>query len=171
MSLTIREAIPADIPALADLHVRTWNATYPDVEKQPTFTIRERQWKEAFRVTDGSWFAFVVEREDGEILGRVVPTAAGWQATTVFGAPLGAVTSREEAVATLHAMGLSSLAEPWWARPVGRPGWQRAHLMEVRPDRVRLRWADPLAEQPASGQWFDIDDLDLSYARPRACRK
>lgn len=112
-----------------------------------------------------------VEREDGEILGRVVPTAAGWQATTVFGAPLGAVTSREEAVATLHATGLSSLAEPWWARPVGRPGWQRAHLMEVRPDRVRLRWADPLAEQPASGQWFDIDDLDLSYDRPRACRK
>jgi ribosomal protein S18 acetylase RimI-like enzyme len=62
MSFTIREATAADIPALADLHVRTWNATYPDVAKPPTYEIRERQWREAFRVTDGSWFCFVVAR-------------------------------------------------------------------------------------------------------------
>ncbi|MEV0668578.1 amidohydrolase family protein [Actinomadura luteofluorescens] len=107
-----------------------------------------------------------VEREDGELLGQVVPTAAGWQAATVFGAPLGEVTTREEAVETLHVMGLSSLAEPWWARPVEQTQWRRAHLLEVRPDRVRLRWADPLAEQPAPGQWFDLDDLDLSHDGP-----
>ncbi|WP_202805902.1 amidohydrolase family protein [Actinopolymorpha alba] len=107
-----------------------------------------------------------VVREDGEPLGQVVPTAGGWQAATVFGAPLGEVTSREEAVETLHATGLARLAEPWWARPVGQPQWSRAHLTEVRPDRVRLRWDDPMAEQPASGQWFDIDDLDLSHDRP-----
>jgi hypothetical protein len=60
-------------------------------------------------------------------------------------------------------MGLSCLVEPWWARPAGETRWRRAHLVEVHPDRVRLRWADPMTEQPSSGQWFDIDDIDLSY--------
>jgi ribosomal protein S18 acetylase RimI-like enzyme len=69
MSLHIREATAADIPALADLHVRTWNATYPDVQKTPTYEIRERQWRESFAVTDGSWFCFVVEGPDGELVG------------------------------------------------------------------------------------------------------
>ena len=69
MSLIIREAIASDIPALADLHVRTWNATYPEVQKKPTYEIRERQWREAFEVTDGSWFCFVVEGPNGELVG------------------------------------------------------------------------------------------------------
>jgi ribosomal protein S18 acetylase RimI-like enzyme len=69
MSFIIREAIAADIPALADLHVQTWNATYPDVKKKPTYAIRERQWREAFAVADGSWFCFVVEGPNGELVG------------------------------------------------------------------------------------------------------
>jgi ribosomal protein S18 acetylase RimI-like enzyme len=69
MSLIIREATTADIPALADLHVKTWNATYPEVLKKPTYEIRERQWHEAFEVTDGSWFCFVVEGRNGELVG------------------------------------------------------------------------------------------------------
>jgi ribosomal protein S18 acetylase RimI-like enzyme len=69
MSLVIREANAADISALADLHVRTWNATYPEVEKKPSYEIRERQWRAAFEVTDGSWFCFVVEDETGELVG------------------------------------------------------------------------------------------------------
>ncbi|GAB3957752.1 amidohydrolase family protein [Actinoallomurus acanthiterrae] len=107
-----------------------------------------------------------VVRDDGEPLGRLVPAAGGWQAMTVFGAPLGEVTSREEARETLLTTGLSCLAEPWWARPVDETPWRQARLLEVRPDRVRLRWTDPMAEQPASGQWFDLDDVDLSYTRP-----
>jgi GNAT superfamily N-acetyltransferase len=35
----------------------------------PTFEIRERQWREAFEVTDGSWFCFVVEGANGELIG------------------------------------------------------------------------------------------------------
>jgi ribosomal protein S18 acetylase RimI-like enzyme len=69
MSLTIREAIAADLSALADLHVRTWNATYPEVQKKPTYEIRERQWRQVFEVTDGSWFCFVVEGPNGELVG------------------------------------------------------------------------------------------------------
>jgi ribosomal protein S18 acetylase RimI-like enzyme len=69
MSLMIREATAADIPALAELHVKTWNATYPDVQKKPTYEIRERQWREAFEVTDGSWFCLVIEDQSGELVG------------------------------------------------------------------------------------------------------
>jgi ribosomal protein S18 acetylase RimI-like enzyme len=69
MSLSIREATAADIPALADLHVRTWNATYPHVLKKPTYEIRERQWRQSFAVTDGSAFCFVVEVPRGELVG------------------------------------------------------------------------------------------------------
>ena len=65
MPVIIRETTAADIPALTDLHVKTWNATYPDVPKKPTYEIRERQWRQAFEVMDGSWFCFVVEGPNG----------------------------------------------------------------------------------------------------------
>ena len=68
-SLAIREATADDIPALARLHVVTWNDTYPGVRSPPTYEVRERQWREAFAADDGSWFCFVVERDDGELVG------------------------------------------------------------------------------------------------------
>ncbi|MFC5186654.1 amidohydrolase family protein [Actinomadura harenae] len=107
-----------------------------------------------------------VTREDGEPLGRIVPSAGGWQAMTIFGAPLGETSDREAAREILQVNGLSSLAEPWWARPMDEPSWREARLLEVRPDRVRVRWTDPLAEQPASGRWFELDDIDLARTRP-----
>lgn len=69
MSFTIREATVADLPELAQLHVSTWNETYPNHEPKPTYAIRERQWRETFAKTDGSWFAFVVVAPDGELVG------------------------------------------------------------------------------------------------------
>ena len=69
MSFIIREATAADIPALADLHVKTFNQTHGEVLKKPTYEIRERQWREAFEVTDGSWFCFVIEGSNGELVG------------------------------------------------------------------------------------------------------
>jgi ribosomal protein S18 acetylase RimI-like enzyme len=69
-SLVIREASAADIPALARLHVTTWNATYaPLLLNGPSVAIREHQWREAFAKNDGSWFCFVVARPDGELVG------------------------------------------------------------------------------------------------------
>ena len=64
----IRDATPADIPALADLHVRTWNETYPGVASPPAYELRERQWREAFAST-AWWFCLVVEDGDGELIG------------------------------------------------------------------------------------------------------
>jgi GNAT superfamily N-acetyltransferase len=69
-SLAIREATAADVPALARLHVTTWNATYaPLLMKGPGCGIRESQWRGAFAKNDGSWFCFVVQRPDGELVG------------------------------------------------------------------------------------------------------
>ncbi len=66
----IREANAADIPALAQLHVTTWNATYaPMLMNGPAVGVREKQWREAFAKQDGSWFCFVVENASGELVG------------------------------------------------------------------------------------------------------
>jgi L-amino acid N-acyltransferase YncA len=69
-SLIIREATAADVPALARLHVETWNATYaPLLMKGPDYALRERQWREAFGENDRSWFCLVVQRPDGRLVG------------------------------------------------------------------------------------------------------
>jgi L-amino acid N-acyltransferase YncA len=78
-SLAIREAVPEDLPALAALHVKTWADTYPDVKQPPSYAVRERQWREKFQVTDGSWFCFVVANPKGELIGfakGVMPSSA-----------------------------------------------------------------------------------------------
>ena len=66
----IRDATPADIPALAKLHVTTWNATYaPLGMRGPSVSIREGQWRETFAKTDGNWFCLVAENARGELVG------------------------------------------------------------------------------------------------------
>ena len=64
----IRDATAADIPALADLHVMTWNETYPGVASPPSYGLRERQWREAFASSEW-WFCLVIEDGDGRLIG------------------------------------------------------------------------------------------------------
>ena len=69
MSFHVRNATTDDIPALAQLHVQTFNETHRGGRPGgPSYELRERQWREAFTVTDGSWFCFVVEDYDGELV-------------------------------------------------------------------------------------------------------
>jgi imidazolonepropionase-like amidohydrolase len=105
-------------------------------------------------------------RDDGELLGRIVPTSGGWQAKTIFGAPLGGVTTREDALKTARECGLSSLAKPWWMRPLDETAWREVQLMEVQPDRVRARYTDRMIDQPPAGQWFTLDDVELRSDLP-----
>jgi ribosomal protein S18 acetylase RimI-like enzyme len=66
----IREAREADVPALAALHVRTFNETHRGgLPGGPPCELRERQWREAFERQDGSWFCYVIEDRDGELVG------------------------------------------------------------------------------------------------------
>ena len=69
MSFRIRDASTDDVHALAKLHVQTFNETHRGGRSGgPSYALRERQWREAFAVTDGSWFCFVVEDDDGELV-------------------------------------------------------------------------------------------------------
>jgi ribosomal protein S18 acetylase RimI-like enzyme len=69
MAFRIRNATTDDIPALADLHVWTFIETHRGGRPGgPSYELRERQWREAFTVTDGSWFCFVVEDDAGELV-------------------------------------------------------------------------------------------------------
>ncbi len=66
--LIIREAEVDDIPKLAALHVKTWNATYFPTMGPPV-EVREWQWVKRFATDDGTWFCFVIERPDSELVG------------------------------------------------------------------------------------------------------
>jgi GNAT superfamily N-acetyltransferase len=68
-SVVIRDATPQDVPALAHLHVKTWRDTYWPVINPPTYQLRERQWREQFNKSDGSWFCLVVENRAGALVG------------------------------------------------------------------------------------------------------
>jgi ribosomal protein S18 acetylase RimI-like enzyme len=69
LSLMIREARIDDIPALAALHVKAWSETYWTTLSPPAFKIREYQWQQQFKITDGSWFCFVVENKNSQLVG------------------------------------------------------------------------------------------------------
>lgn len=70
MAFRIREAREDDVPALARLHVQTFNETHRGGRTGgPPCELREGQWREAFAVRDGSWFCFVVEDDAGELIG------------------------------------------------------------------------------------------------------
>jgi len=66
----VREATSADVPAIARLHVQTFDETHVRPGgKGPAYELREYQWREAFQDTAGSWFCFVIENENGDLIG------------------------------------------------------------------------------------------------------
>jgi L-amino acid N-acyltransferase YncA len=66
----IREATSADVPALARLHVTTFNETHASVRMNgPAYEVREYQWRQAFESADGGWFCFVIEDPNGDLIG------------------------------------------------------------------------------------------------------
>lgn len=70
MPFHLRDATDADVPALAALHVQTFNETHRGGRPGgPSFEIRERQWRDAFAVKDGSWFCLVIEDNAGQLIG------------------------------------------------------------------------------------------------------
>ncbi|HKS06620.1 MAG TPA: GNAT family N-acetyltransferase [Gemmatimonadaceae bacterium] len=73
MSFTIREATSDDIPALARLHVKTFNQTHTFLGiGGPSYELRASQYRALFAKTDGSWFCFVAADADGELVGFAV---------------------------------------------------------------------------------------------------
>jgi GNAT superfamily N-acetyltransferase len=68
-SYHIREATEEDIPALSTVHVKAWADTYFLNKNPPNYSIRSRQWTEAFRNNDGSWFCYIAVNSQGDIIG------------------------------------------------------------------------------------------------------
>jgi ribosomal protein S18 acetylase RimI-like enzyme len=67
-SITLREAVTADIPALAELHVTTWNATYR-TSRGPSVATREAQWRQVFARENRRDFVLVLEDRDRRLIG------------------------------------------------------------------------------------------------------
>lgn len=67
-AIVFRDAVAADIPALADLHVTTWNATY-NTTRGPTAAIRAWQWNQVFANEQRRDFVLVLEDRNGRLIG------------------------------------------------------------------------------------------------------
>lgn len=109
----------------------------------------------------------IYREHDGEILGYLRREGAAWQPVTVFGGVLAGPTSREEAEHILRCDGLSSLGDIWWVQD-GPDGFKQALIQEARPDRLRIRWADPLADQTPHGHWIDPRAVRVERYPPKA---
>ena len=104
--------------------------------------------------------------EPGELVGVLLPAEHGrWVPATVFGAALGPAVDEALAESLVREHGLSSLAERWWVRTAREP-WREAWLLEVKADRVRLRWSDPMLMEPGPGEWVVLGEAEIRRHRP-----
>jgi GNAT superfamily N-acetyltransferase len=67
-SIVFRDAVMTNIPALAELHVTTWNATY-NTSRGPTIATRTCQWNEIFAKENRRDFVLVLEDRNGRLIG------------------------------------------------------------------------------------------------------
>jgi GNAT superfamily N-acetyltransferase len=67
-SIIFRDAVAADIPALAELHVTTWNATY-NTTRGPSVATRTSQWNQVFAKESRRDFVLVLEDPNGRLIG------------------------------------------------------------------------------------------------------
>ena len=67
-SIIFRDAVAADIPALAELHVTTWNATY-NTSQGPSIATRTAQWDQVFAQQIRRDFVLVLEDRNGRLIG------------------------------------------------------------------------------------------------------
>jgi L-amino acid N-acyltransferase YncA len=66
----LRDVTPADVPALARLHVQTFTETHRGGRPGgPTIELRESQWREIVTRAGGTSFCFVVVDDAGDLIG------------------------------------------------------------------------------------------------------
>ena len=69
MTFKLRELTINDVPALAALHVETFNETHGKHPDGPTVELRQYQWQQLFQEKDKNWFCIVIESEHGKLIG------------------------------------------------------------------------------------------------------
>ena len=67
--IIIRFAEQRDVPALAALHVETFHETHGKYPGSPDIVLRLNQWKKMFAENDGSWFCYVLEDSEKNLIG------------------------------------------------------------------------------------------------------
>ena len=91
-SLVVREATVEDVPALAHLHVTTFNATHGrPFGHRPTFELREAQWTEKFAQRNAGWFCFVTQDAEGNLVGFATGHAYDHPDQPAFSGQLGKI--------------------------------------------------------------------------------
>ena len=112
--MTVRRAQPADARAIADVHVRTWQAAYrhafPD-EVLDTLSVDERETRWRQSLEEG--YAVCVAESDGAIVGF---SAAGPSRTEEDAGELYAIYVLPEAWGTRAAPELMAAAKEWFAQ-------------------------------------------------------
>ncbi|MEO5743803.1 MAG: hypothetical protein ABIQ53_04325 [Terracoccus sp.] len=103
-----------------------------------------------------------IRRDDNELVGLLRCEGEQWRPVTVFGASLAEPTDAAHAETVARERGLSSLADRWLATIDGEI--TEVWLLEVRPDRVRLRRHEPMATQSGHGEWHEVAALGLRLA-------
>jgi len=69
-ALTMRDATPADLDRLAQLHVDTFNETHVGpLGRGPTFELRQAQWREKLAELHATNFVIVIETPEKELVG------------------------------------------------------------------------------------------------------
>lgn len=99
-SIVVRDAVASDIPALAELHVTTWNATYR-TSRGPSISTRLHQWTETFSREPRRDFVVVLENHEGGLIGF----SAGRPYSGEFAGQLSKIYLRWE----YHGLGLGRL--------------------------------------------------------------
>jgi len=69
LPFTLRKMTESDVPAVAILHVSTFNETHTINNDGPSCELRESQWRAAFKESPATWFGVVIENESGELVG------------------------------------------------------------------------------------------------------
>ena len=85
--------------------------------------------------------AILHRREDGELVGWILPDGDDWRAIDVLGRVVAASVDWLAAEAALEERGLAFLADPWMLE---RPGAEplRVRLVEVTPARIVVKADD-----------------------------
>jgi hypothetical protein len=109
--------------------------------------------------------------DDGEVVGRLLPSQEDdgrWVPATVFGATIGEPSDAETAVEVVRARGMAVLAERWWTRRLDdeSAAWQPTWLLEVKPDKLRVRWDDPMWMSGGHGVWVRLANIEIRLTHP-----
>ncbi len=159
--MVIREALPADVPGIARVHVDSWRTTYrglvPDSYLASLkYEDRQAMWERAFNNPNYGGFLYVVEAEGGEIVGFVSGGPSRSEDNAEYAGELYAIYILE----AYQGQGIGrQLVEALVTRMAG--AGIHSMLLWVMKDNPAERFYKALGGQKMRTQQFELDGLML----------